>query len=277
MKIGFIGTGSMGTLLLESLIKSAALKARQIIASNRTKSKVEQLAQRFPGLTAATGNQEVAQASDLFFICVKPHEYKNVIDEIKTVVRPEHIAVSITSPVLVRQLEEQLVCKVAKVIPSITNYACSGASLCMYGERLVEEDVRFLDSLLEHISTPLHIEETFTRVTSDISSCGPAFLAFFVQQLIDAAVAATGISKKEATRLASEMVLGTGRLLTSGGFTPASLQKRVSVPGGITAEAIKIMETELNGMFKRLIQTTHQKYEHERDKIESLFYNPKVD
>lgn len=39
MKVGFIGTGSMGSLLIYALIQSGALEPRQIAASNRTPSK----------------------------------------------------------------------------------------------------------------------------------------------------------------------------------------------------------------------------------------------
>lgn len=277
MKIGFIGTGSMGTLLMESFIQSKSVMPSQMIASNRTKRKVQHLAEQYSGLTVADNNQQVVKESDLFFICVKPHEYKKVIDEIQSVVIPSQILISITSPVLIRHLEDHISCKIAKIIPSITNFSCSGASLCVYGNRLDTADISYLEDLFSNISTPVRIKEDFTRVTSDISSCGPAFLAFFVQQLVDAAVEETGISKKEATRLASEMVLGTGRLLTSGGLTPETLQQRVSVPGGITAEALKMMSVELDGIFNQLIQTTHKKYYNDLDKVESLFYGTKVD
>lgn len=47
MKVGFIGTGSMGSLLIESFINSNALKPQQISASNRTHSKITELARRY--------------------------------------------------------------------------------------------------------------------------------------------------------------------------------------------------------------------------------------
>jgi competence protein ComER len=142
---------------------------------------------------------------------------------------------------------------------------------------MAEADRELLETLLMNISAPLRIEEEYTRVTSDLSSCGPAFLAFFVEQFVNAAVEETGIPRAEATRLASEMVLGTGKLLTSGGFTPESLQKRVSVPGGITAEGLRMMSEEFNGVFNQLIRVTHAKYEEDLEKIETAFYKTRVD
>ncbi len=274
MKVGFIGTGSMGSILIDSLLRSGALRPEQITAANRTAAKVELLAEKHPGLQAARSNIEVVLEADLVFLCVKPVEFKRVIDEIRKVTLPSQVVVSITSPVLIQHLEEQLNCRIAKVIPSITNYMLGGATLCMYGERMDEEDKEALEALLSTISEPIRISESHTRITSDISSCGPAFFAHLLQKFIDSAVAETGIPYEQATKLASHMLLGTGKLLTEGGFSPEALQKRVAVPGGITAEGLRLMERELDGMFNRLIRITHAKYEEDLEKVGAMFLKP---
>lgn len=277
MRIGFIGTGSMGSILIEAFIRSGAVAPEQIAATNRTIAKAERLAVSYPGLYVARSNKEAAASADVIFLCIKPSEYKAVIDDIHSEVRPEQIVVSITSPVLVRHLEEMLRCKIAKVIPSVTNYVLSGATLCVYGNRMRPEDIELLENLLSHISAPVRIDEDYTRVSSDLSSCGPAFLSYFLQKFVQAAVDITGIPEEDATRLASEMTLGTGQLLTTGGFTPATLQKKVTVPGGITAEGLRIMENELCEVFHDLIRTTHLKYEEDVEKVEARFFGTRVE
>ncbi|ALP38307.1 competence protein [Paenibacillus sp. IHB B 3084] len=271
MKVGFIGTGSMGSLLIESFIHSNALKPQQISASNRTYSKVAELARRYPGLHAAQSNRETAADSDILFICVKPLESKAVTDEIRNVITEEQIVVSITSPVQIRILEHSLKAKVSKIIPSITHQVGSGASLCIHGSRITEEDRSLLEELMSHISRPIRVKESHTRITSDFSSCGPAFLAFFMDQWIHAAVQATGIDRTELCALAGEMIIGTGKLLTEGGMTPAELQARVAVPGGITAEALALLDISLRSVFPELIRATHNKYEEDMQKIDASF------
>jgi len=277
MRVGFIGTGSMGSVLIEAFIQSGALNPDQIVATNRTIEKVERLAVSYPGLRVASSNIEVVSSCELFFICVRPNDYKNVLDEISATARPSQVLVSITSPVLIRHLEGQIACKIAKIIPSITNYAFSGATLCIYSDRMTAEDKELLENLLSHISAPIRVSEKHTRVSSDLTSCGPAFLSFFLQKFVDAAVQETGISETEATQLVSEMTLGTGKLLTTGGFTPEGIRKRVSVPGGITAEGLRIMENELCDMFNHVIRTTHSKYEEDLEKLEARFLTTKDD
>jgi len=276
MKVGFIGIGSMGTILIEAFIQSGALEPGRIMASNRSRHKAVCLAERYPGITVAEDNREIAIHNQVIFICVKPHEYKNVIEDIRPYVTSEQIVVSITSPVLIRHLEDLLPCKIAKIIPSITNYARSGASLCMYSERLTQSDREMLESLFGKISTPHIIDEKYTRVTSDLSSCGPAFLCYFIEQFVDAAVEISGIPREEACKLASDMMLGTAKLLVEQHFTLSSLQGKVRVPGGITSEGLNLMQSYMDGMFERLICATHAKYESDLTKIETLFYGQKA-
>ncbi|MHA6530417.1 late competence protein ComER [Paenibacillus sp. BAC0078] len=270
MKVGFIGTGSMGSLLIDAFLSSGAFEPCDVLAGNRSQNKLLQLQERHPGLSIGS-NREIAAGSDILFICVKPLEFKTLTEEISTCLRSEQIVVSITSPVMLYHLESALPSKIAKVIPSITHSVKSGTSLCIFGSRINKKDRLLLLHLLSFIGVPLEIQETHTRIASDFSSCGPAFISYFIERWIEAAVEATGIEEALLTRLAGEMLLGTGKLLTEGGFTPQELQERVAVRGGITAEALNHLRTSLDGVFERLITTTHEKYDEDVDKLDILF------
>lgn len=276
MKIGFIGAGSMGSLLIEAFIVAEAVEPNQIYVSNRTFAKVEKLALKFPGLQAEPTNVAVAQHSDIIFLCIKPHEFAHVVAEIKSYLTKDKLVVSITSPVLLRHLEQELDCQLAKVIPSITNKMWSGATLCIYGRQITKAHQTELEKLLAYISEPIRIEESFTRIVSDISSCGPAFFAFLLQQFIEAAVEETGISRDEAMMIASNMLLGTGLLLTEGGMTTEDVQQRVAVPGGITAQALAMLQRDTVGIFNNLIRTTHNKYYEDLEKVQATFNKEEV-
>ncbi|NUU62295.1 late competence protein ComER [Paenibacillus agri] len=271
MKIGFIGTGSMGSLLIDAFISSGALEPSQVLASNRSPGRLLQLQERHPGIELCGSNRETAGGSDILFICVKPLEFKTLTDEIGSILTKEQIVVSITSPVQLHHLETVLPSKIAKVIPSITHSVKSGSSLCIFGSRLNTEDRQKLLSLLSFIGVPIEINEAHTRIASDFSSCGPAFLSYFIERWINTAIVATGIDGNLISRLAGEMLLGTGKLLTEGNFSPQELQERVAVPGGITAEALNHLRLSLDGVFEKLISTTHDKYDEDVDKLNLLF------
>ncbi|USB34414.1 late competence protein ComER [Paenibacillus sp. YPG26] len=271
MRIGFIGTGSMGSLLIESFLRSGALQPRQITATSRTLTRTERLSAKYPGLQAVSSNVQTVLQSDIIFLCVKPLEFPDVLTEIKESLNSQQIIVSITSPVRISHLEGILPCKVAKIVPSITHAVLSGASLCMYGQRILPEDRLLLEQLISSVGTPVLIEEDHVRAASDISSCGPAFLAFIFGLWADSAAELSGLQRATAVHLGAEMLLGTGRLLTEGGYSLEQLIQRVAVPGGVTAEGLSVLKQHLISVFPELIQTTAHKHEHDLAKLDTSF------
>ncbi len=271
MMIGIIGTGSMGTVLLESFIESKAVAEQQLLITNRTIDKAEKFKEQYPDITIANDSVAVANGADILFLCIKPLHIPAVLRQLSPVCHPDKLLISITSPISVEQLEAMVDCKVARAIPSILNRAMTGSSLLSFGERCSQSDRHKVTELMATISQPLVIEEDITRVSSDIVSCGPAFFSYLMQQFIDGAVRQTKISKDDATTLATNMMIGMGKLLEKGYYTLPTLQQRVCVPGGITGEGIKVLQEEVGPMFDLLFQQTQAKYEEEKEKIAHTF------
>jgi competence protein ComER len=274
MKIGVIGTGNMGRILVEALIDGKAISPSSVMITNRTKSKALLLKDKYNEISVGETPVEVAVQSDLVFICVKPLDVLKVLHKIKPQLTNDKCVISITSPISTSQIENKVTCSVARVIPSITNRALSGVSLITYGENCTNEWKAKVEELCAKISVPVGIEEKITRVSSDIVSCGPAFFSYLLQRFILAAVNVTGIDEGTATVLASEMIVGLGELLKQGHYTLPSLQEKVCVKGGITGEGIKVLENELGDIFENLFQATHAKFNEDLEKVELQFSNP---
>ncbi|GED31316.1 late competence protein ComER [Brevibacillus centrosporus] len=272
-RIGFIGTGSMGTILIEALLSSKALSPGQIMIGNRTPAKAERLAELYPGLVVAPSNAELAEAAKVLLLCVKPLEYKVLLEQITPVLTPEHLLITITSPIKLSLLEERVPCAVARVVPSITNAARSGISLCEFGSRIDEAQKQYILKLFSSISHPTMVSEAFLRVTSDITSCGPAFLSYILQQMIQEAVNETGISEDAATYLTTQMFIGMADLLKEDIFTLPSLQQRVCVPGGITGEGLIPLKEGISGLFTEVYRRTHAKFAEDQELVEQRLTN----
>ena len=225
----------------------------------------------YPDILVGQDAMEVARNSDAIFICVKPKNVFDVLEAINPVVTKNKCVISITSPISVQQIEGKIDCSVARIIPSITNRALAGVSLFTYGERCSPEWKTILNTLFGKISVPVEIEENITRVASDIVSCGPAFFSHLVQSFITAAIKETEIDHTTATKLASEMLIGLGELLSKNFYTLPTLQEKVCVKGGITGEGIKVLESETGEMFEHLFQATHKKFEEDLEEAREKF------
>ncbi|MDI4646703.1 late competence protein ComER [Cohnella hashimotonis] len=268
MKVGFIGAGSMGGLLAGALLRARAFEPSEVTIATRTSSKAERLAQQFPGLRIGPTNASAVRDADIVFLCVKPLDYRAVIGEIRESLRPEQLLVSITSPVTLEQLERLLPCKTAKIVPSIVNGAASGASLFMYGTRLEPADKKLLISMFARISEPIEVPEDSVRAASDLSSCGPAFMAYLLEQFVETTVEFGGLAPEVAARVGAEMMLGTARLLEQG-CTTRELQERVCVPGGITAVAMEELRLATKDAFRKVMRKTHDKFAEDLAKVEA--------
>ncbi|MET3699312.1 competence protein ComER [Bacillus oleivorans] len=271
MRIGVIGTGNMGSILVEAMMDAHAISPSCLSIHNRTRAKAEQLRQEYPELQIFDDVEKLVQTSDCLFICVKPHDIFPLLQQIKPHLQREHCLVSITSPVAVEQLELHVDCSTARIIPSITNRALTGVSLFTFGKKCTDRWKTQLLQLFKGFSKPHEISQNITRVTSDIVSCGPAFYSYITRRFIDGAVRETEIDTETATVLVSEMLIGLGELLRQGHYTLPTLEEKVTVKGGITGEGIKVLEKELNGVFEKLFQATHAKFREDLEKVKEQF------
>ncbi|MBM7097135.1 late competence protein ComER [Bacillus sp. H-16] len=263
-KIGFIGTGSMGRILIEAILESKAALPTQMTIHNRTIEKACAIAEEYKGITVSASLPSLIKKCDWIFLCVKPLQMIPILKEYKDYLTPEKTLISITSPLSLDQLEGIVNCQTVRFIPSIVNRAGCGPSLITYGTSSQEDQKKSLREFLSCFSSPLEIDESITRVSSDIASCGPAFISFLVEKLIEAAVAETTITKEEATYIAENMLIGYGALLQEKLFTLSTLQKRVTVPGGVTGEGLKVLNEETGDMFHKLFVKTHEKFDEDK-------------
>lgn len=269
MKIGVIGTGNMGRILIEALIDSGVVNADELYVTNRTKEKANRLKNFHPNLNLMQDIYEVVDEAEVLFFCVKPVDLVRLLKESAVAISNEKLVVSITSPISVEELESIVNCAVARAIPSITNRALSGVSLITFGKTCGSKERNKLYEVMERISKPREIEEDVTRVASDIVSCGPAFYTYLTERFIQATQSQTKISYDQATELFTEMLIGMGRLLEKNHYTLPSLREKVNVKGGVTGEGLSVLREETGYLFEHLLQKTHAKYEEDRKLVKS--------
>ncbi|MEK5523577.1 late competence protein ComER [Heyndrickxia sp. FSL W8-0423] len=277
MKVGIIGTGNMGSILVESFIHGKAISPSDFYITNRTRTKAEILQDKFPTIHVCENPADVIKHSELIFICVKPHDIYPLIKQNQPLFTTDKCVVSITSPISVEQLDSVLDTACARAIPSITNRALSGVSLLSFSENCDDHWKRKIQQLFSYISKPIEIDQKITRVSSDIVSCGPAFFSYISQRFIDGAVAKTDIDQRTATILTGEMLGGLGELLKKGYYSLPTLQEKVCVKGGITGEGIKVLEAELGDVFEKLFEATHEKFKEDLELVNKQFTNNTFD
>lgn len=266
MDVGFIGTGSMGSMLIRSLVRYGALHPGQVWAANRSPGKLQQLREAVPGIH--TGPTATVSACPILFLCVKPGETRAALAEMEPGLRRDQLLILLSNLVPIAGIEEQVPCRVAKIIPSLAHEIGSGVCLVMYGGRVQPEDRTWLEGTLAHISRPLVINESLGRTCADLTSCGPAFLAHVLKEM---AGAAARVQQELPSELATEMVretaLATARLLTENGMSFDEIIQRIAVPGGVTHAGLGVLAERIPEAWEAVLATTRYREEQARSPV----------
>ena len=254
--IGFIGTGHLGSILVRKFVEAGAIKAEDVYVSNRAPEKAGQL-ERDVGVRAGD-NREVALSSDVIFLCVRPLDIKGVLNELRELLTPEKLIVSVAADFSLRHLQDLCRARVARVIPSITCENQLGVTLIALGDNATSIDRSLLLSIFGAIGEPIVVAEDHFEVLADLTSCGPGYISALLR---DFALAASwkGIPKDLAEELLKKTIIGTARLLEDEGF--GELISCVATIGGITEEGVRVIHAEAPEMFCQLFQATRAKHE----------------
>jgi len=94
MKLGFIGTGNMAGAIMGGVIKSNVFKPEEIIGADLFAPGREKVKELY-GINVTDSNKEVIEKSEVVIFSVKPQFYADVIQEVKDLVRPEQLIITI--------------------------------------------------------------------------------------------------------------------------------------------------------------------------------------
>ncbi len=267
MNTGFIGIGSMGGMLIRVLLRSRVLAPQEIWAANRSPAKFDALAADFPDIHIASAKQ-VAANCDLIFLCISAADAAVVLAQMDGELYPDQLIVTTAATIPLRVLENQVPCRVAKLIPSITQEIGAGVALLMYGTRFTPEDRNMLENLLGRVSKPVAITESMARPAIGLTSGGPALLAYLLQSMANEAVRSNAeLPPGLARELVQETARATTRLFTEAHMTTEEIICRVAVPGGMTALALEILSQHVPEAWQTVFRKTGERENKSRESL----------
>ena len=261
IKVGFIGYGSMGSMLIESFIKSGILSADEIIVSTKTKSKLAKIKTCWSNIHIAENNIEVALAAKYIFICVKPLQVKEILFEIKNGISQNTNIISIAGSVPIKYIEELTQAKVTKLIPSITSEVMEGISLICHSKSVLKEESDFIENILSGISKVMKIDEENFEFASELTSCMPGFISVIFEEFVESGLRHSDkkLSKDDIEKMIIWTLLGTARLFVEKGMGFEEMIQRVATKGGITEEGVSVFKMRLPEIFDEMFTATLNK------------------
>ncbi|XP_034035308.1 pyrroline-5-carboxylate reductase 3 isoform X2 [Thalassophryne amazonica] len=240
LRIGFIGAGNIAFGIATGILSGSVLPGNVKVSapSSRNLRRFQDL-----GIAITHSNTEVVCSTDMVFLAVKPHLVPPVLNEISHHVTKRHIIVSVAAGVTLATLEQLLPENsiVMRLMPNLPCVLQEGALLFTRGSQAKPEDGALLRSLLLHCGLVEEGPETWIDIHTGLSGSGVAFVYLFAEALADGAVK-MGMPSALAHSIASQTVLGAGRLLRDSGKHPAQLRSEVCTPGGTTIYGLHALE-----------------------------------
>ncbi|MEK6528771.1 MAG: pyrroline-5-carboxylate reductase [Nitrospirota bacterium] len=237
--IGFIGGGNMAEALIKG-IRGKGQGARDDIFVSEPREERRKYLEQTYGVKTTQSNKDVASSCDIIIFAVKPQDIETVLNEIADDVTEDKSVVSITAGITLAYLASKLKTKkLIRVMPNTPALVQEGISVMSLCECLTDKDAAVVKDIFMAVGKVIVLPEKHMNAVTALSGSGPAFIAFFLEALIEAGIKA-GL-KDKAFELAVQTLIGTAKLLESG-MTPEKLREMVTSPKGTTAAGLKVFE-----------------------------------
>ncbi len=244
---GFIGAGKMATALIRGMLRSGVAGTATIAASDPLESARSGLAAD-TGIRVYEANAPVVERSDVLVLAVKPQTMPQVLSQLRPLLGPGHLVVSIAAGVSIATLVEALGPdrRIVRVMPNTPALLGEGASAYALGPGVPTTDEAVMKAFLSSVGRAVQVPETMLDAVTGLSGSGPAFVYLMIEALADGGVR-VGLPRDIATMLAAQTVLGGARMVLETGLHPGVLKDQVASPGGTTIAGLHALERAESG------------------------------
>ena len=238
-----VGAGKMGGAMLEGWLALGLDPNKIAVQEPQPAPDIAALAARGVRINPAS----VDDAS-VIVIAVKPQVASEVVPQLKSLLRPGTVAVSVMAGKTIGFLESALGdCAIVRSIPNTPAAVGRGITVAVPNGKVSESQRKLSDTLLRSVgAVEWVVDEGLIDAATAVSGSGPAYV-FLLAESLARAGAAVGLPADLAARLARATVAGSGELLHRSALDAATLRANVTSPGGTTAAALGVLMAD-NGL-----------------------------
>jgi pyrroline-5-carboxylate reductase len=241
LNLGIIGLGKMGEAIALGLMQSSLKDRYQVMGSTKSEASAKEAIDA--GIQCITDNQKLIATSDVLLLAVKPHQVESILSEHHSSIKPGALLISICAAITTDQLSSWSKGKVA-VIRAMPNTPClikAGVTAVCKGPRATDQHLNEAIQIFSELGQVTTLEESLFDGVTGLSGCGPAYIYLIIEALSEAGVK-IGISRKQATLLAAQTMMGAAKMVLERGEHPASLKDEVTTPAGCTIDGLMALE-----------------------------------
>lgn len=242
MKVLVIGAGNMGLTYAEGMAKSPLLNRRKLMIYDLSKEKISTL-RKDPLFDVYENIEDCLPSADIVFLAVKPYHSDALFEEIKPMVNDHQLIVSLMAGVTIQKIQDSLgVKKVVRTMPNLPAKVGKGVTSYTEAEEVSRVELLMVRNLLDTTGESIKVKnENFIDASTGISGSGPAYVFYFMQSMMEAALK-MGFSANDSKVLVSNTFEGAVELFNQSDLSPSSWMDRVASKGGTTRAALDSLD-----------------------------------
>lgn len=242
MKVLVIGAGNMGLTYAEGMSKSKLLKKRNIMVLDSSEDKLKELDQ-ISHFDAFKELEDCVPKTDIIFIAVKPYHAEKLFNRIRPLAKPGQILISIMAGTTIDSIKKLTgLTKIVRAMPNLPAKIGKGLTSFVASPEVSRVELLTVESLLDTTGKSILVsDENFIDASTGISGSGPAYVFYFMQSMMEAALQ-MGFSENVSKILVSQTFTGAIELFNQNNLSPNSWMEKVASKGGTTRAALDSME-----------------------------------
>jgi pyrroline-5-carboxylate reductase len=239
MKIAIIGGGNMGLTYAKAFINSHVVTPEQLIILEKDKAdRVSRLSAY--NIAQISTDPSIVKDADIIILAVKPQDSLVLFEQINEYVEgTEIIILSIMAGIKIATIQQYLKTeKVIRAMPNLPSQIGDGMTAFIATESVSRFEQGYIQNLLSSTGKTLNVQtEELVDAATAISGSGPAYVYFFMDSMIEAAVE-MGIKPSEAELLVQQTFIGALNLLKQNTYSCKDWIAKVASKGGTTEAAL---------------------------------------
>ncbi len=242
MKVLVIGAGNMGLTYAEGMAKSPYLNRRNLMIYDVSPEKILSLS-KIEHFDVFENVEDCLPEADIVFLAVKPYHISDLFGKIKNLVNDQQIIVSLMAGITIETIQEGLgVKKVVRTMPNLPAKVGKGVTSFTESKEVSRVELLTVRNLLDTTGQSIHVDnERFIDASTGISGSGPAYIFYFMQSMLEAALK-MGFSKNDSRTLVTNTFEGAVKIFNESDLSPETWMNRVASKGGTTRAALDSMD-----------------------------------
>ncbi len=238
-KVGIIGCGNMGKVLIDSLVDFVGRE--KIFCFDIDERKILEVKSKY-NVNILSSNKDVVLNSDFIILAVKPQQIKEVLEEIKDFIDNKKVVISIAAGIKIKFLEKFLKQKqIVRVMPNLPLKVGLGISAICSNRFCKKDNLEFVKKIFSIKGEVVEIKEKFFDLITAVSGSGPAYI-FYISEIIQKVAVELGLPKRFVSKLVNFTILGAAKMLSEEKLTAEELKKAVTSKGGTTEQALNVFK-----------------------------------